>query len=129
MLVFFVFTTVMAYYFYIESGILYLFHRSRYADSALETASIWTLRFLLLGATVFGAVKEADTIWMLGDIGVGVMAWINVIALLVLCPQGIKALRDYERQLKEGRKHPSFHASEFGIDSGCWPENENPEQQ
>ena len=126
-LVFFVFTTIMAYYFYIESGILYLFHRSRYAGTALETVSIWVLRFLLLGATVFGAVKEADAIWMLGDIGVGLMAWINVIALLVLCPQGIKALRDYERQLKDG-KRPSFDASGFGIESEAWTDNQTPDQ-
>ncbi len=34
--------------------------------------------------------------WQLGDIGVGLTAWINVIALLVLCPEAIRLLRDYE---------------------------------
>ncbi len=121
-LVFFVFTTIMAYYFYVESGIVYLFHRSKTATKRAETATIWIFRILLLSATVFGALKEADTIWMLGDIGVGLMAWINVVALLFLCPKGVAALRDYERRQKAGEKDPVFHPSEFGIDSSSWEE-------
>ena len=121
-LVFFVFTTIMAYYFYAESGVVYLFHRSKHATKHGETATIWVFRFLLLGATVFGAMKEADTIWKLGDIGVGLMAWINVVALLFLCPKGVAALRDYERRQKAGEKDPVFHPSEFGIDSSSWEE-------
>ena len=46
--------------------------------------------------TVFGALKEANVIWQMGDIGVGMLAWINVIALLILCPQAIRALKEYE---------------------------------
>ena len=96
-LVFFVFTTVMAYYFYGESSIMYIFAgRSRKA----ERIAIWAFRFLLLGMVVFGAVREAGVIWQLGDVGVGITAWINVIALLLLCPQAIKALREYETFVK-----------------------------
>lgn len=36
-----------------------------------------------------------------GDVGVGITAWINVIALLLLCPHAIRALKDYEKSLKE----------------------------
>ena len=49
---------------------------------------------------VFGALREANVIWDLGDVGVGITAWINVAALLLLCPQAIKALREYEQSLK-----------------------------
>lgn len=121
-LVFFVFTTIMAYYFYVESSIVYLFHRSPHATRRWENITIWCFRILLLAATVFGALKEADLIWQLGDIGVGLMAWINVVALLLLCPKAIAALRDYERRLKAGEKNPVFHPSEFGIDSSSWEE-------
>ena len=96
-LVFFVFTTVMAYYFYGESSIMYIFSgRSRRA----EKVAIWAFRFFLLAMVVFGAVREAGVIWQLGDVGVGITAWINVIALLLLCPQAIKALREYETFVK-----------------------------
>ena len=91
-LVFFVFTTVMAYYFYGESSIMYLFQGKRRG----ERVAIWCFRVGLLIMTVFGALKEANVIWQIGDIGVGLTAWINVIALLLLCPQAIKALREFE---------------------------------
>ena len=101
-LVFFVFTTVMAYYFYGESSIMYIFAgRSRKA----ERIAIWAFRFLLLGMVVFGAVREAGVIWQLGDVGVGITAWINVIALLLLCPQAIKALREYETFVKNNPRN------------------------
>ena len=94
-LVFFVFTTVMAYYFYGESSIMYIF-AGRPERRKAERAAIWAFRFALLGMVVFGAVREAGVIWQLGDVGVGLTAWINVIALLILCPQAIRALREYE---------------------------------
>ena len=91
-LLFFVFTTIMAYYFYAESSIMYMF-RGRKGEKAM----VWVFRFALLGMLVFGAVKEAGVIWQIGDIGVGITAWINVIALLILCPQAIRALKEFEK--------------------------------
>ena len=95
-LLFFVFTTVMAYYFYGESSIMYIFQ----GKPGWEKAAIWCFRAGLLLMTIFGAVKEANVIWQLGDIGVGITAWINVIALLLLCPQAFKALRDFEKNCR-----------------------------
>lgn len=95
-LVFFVFTTIMAYYFYGESSIMYIFQ----GKPRWEKAAIWCFRAGLLAMTVLGALKEANVIWQMGDIGVGITAWINVIALLLLCPQAIKALKEFERGLK-----------------------------
>jgi len=94
-LVFFVFTTLMAYYFYGESSIMYIFQ----GKPRGEKVAIWCFRAGLLLMTVFGALKEANVIWQMGDIGVGITAWINVIALLLLCPQAIKALREFEKSV------------------------------
>ena len=97
-LVFFVFTTVMAYYFYVESSIVYLFSSSARPNKKAERICIWVYRILLLGIVVFGALKEANVVWMLGDIGVGLTAWVNVLALLVLCPQAVALLKEYEKK-------------------------------
>ena len=97
-MVFFVFTTVMAYYFYGESSIIHIFSSSR--NSVGEKAAIWTFRILLLAMVIFGATREANVVWQLGDIGVGLTAWLNVIALLLLCPEAISLLREYEKSLK-----------------------------
>ena len=94
-LVFFVFTTVMAYYFYGESSIVQIF-AGRPDRKKAEQCCIWIFRISLLGMVVFGAMREANVIWQLGDVGVGLTAWINVIVLLILCPQAVKDLREYE---------------------------------
>ena len=99
-LMFFAFTTLMAYYFYGESSIIYIFE-GRPELRRAERAAIWAFRIALLGMLVFGAVREAGVIWQLGDVGVGLTAWINVIALLILCPQAIRALREYEESLRK----------------------------
>lgn len=99
-LVFFVFTTVMAYYFYGETSIISFFEGRPCARLAEKTC-IWVFRFLILAMVVFGSLREAGVIWQLGDVGVGLTAWINVIALLILCPQAIRELREYERLLKK----------------------------
>ncbi|MBQ3978477.1 MAG: alanine:cation symporter family protein, partial [Bacteroidales bacterium] len=34
----------------------------------------------------------------LGDIGVGIMAWVNVIAIILLSPKAFSALKEYENR-------------------------------
>ena len=94
-LVFFAFTTLMAYYFYTESSIIYLCSKKKGMEKT-ERILIWIYRFILLAMVVFGSMREANVVWQMGDIGVGLTAWINVLALLFLCPQAIKALKEYE---------------------------------
>ena len=94
-MIFFTFTTIMAYYFYAESSIMYLFQGK---DARWEKWSVRLLQVLLLGAIVFGAVREADLVWMLGDIGVGLMAWGTVVAILILCPKALNALKEFEKK-------------------------------
>ena len=89
----------MAYCFYAESSIVYLFSLSgKGRKLRAEKAVTWIYRIILLAAVAFGAAKEANLVWQIGDIGVGLTTWINVIAILILCPQAIKALKDYESQ-------------------------------
>lgn len=51
-LFFFVFTTLMAYYFYSESSIMYIFSLKNRSGSGKEKAVLWIYRFLMLGAVV-----------------------------------------------------------------------------
>ena len=90
-MVFFAFSTLMAYYFYAETGLIYLFHGRKW-----EKAIIRVFQGLMLCAVIFGAVREADVVWQLGDIGVGLMAWVTVVSLLILCPQAIRELKEFE---------------------------------
>ena len=93
-MVFFAFSTIMAYYFYAETGIIYLFQGRK---SGTEKLVIRLFQAIMLCAVVFGAVKEADLVWQLGDIGVGLMAWCTIISILILCPKAINALKEFEQ--------------------------------
>jgi AGCS family alanine or glycine:cation symporter len=100
-MVFFTFSTIMAYYFYAESSIFFLF---RDRNNLGEKVSVRVLQVVLIAAIVFGAVKEADLVWKLGDIGVGLMAWVTVITILILCPKALNSLKDFEQGLKNKGK-------------------------
>ena len=77
-----------------------------------------------MGSVLFGSLKEASTIWSLGDMGVGLMAWINIIAILLLSGKTFKILKDYERQKKEGKKNPVFDPKKMGIEEATYWEQE-----
>jgi AGCS family alanine or glycine:cation symporter len=108
-LFFFAFTTIMAYYYYAETNLVYLFGKGR-----KEHVLIWVLRVLLILAVFYGSVNKASMIWSLGDIGVGAMAWINIVAILLLSMIPFRALRYYEKQKKAG-KEPEFDPEELKI--------------
>lgn len=111
---FFAFTTIMAYYYIAETNVSYLDHKNK------NKWMIWVLRILILSATFYGAIKSTALAWTLGDIGVGIMAWLNFIAIFLLRKPALKALKDYERQRKEG-KDPVFDPKALGIeDAEIW---------
>lgn len=107
-LLFFCFTTIMAYYYMAETNLAYLNRTVKrvWADYALKIA--------ILFMTFYGAVNTAGLAWALGDIGVGSMAWLNIIAILLLTKPALKVLKDYETQKKEG-KDPVFDPAKLGI--------------
>jgi len=134
-LFFFAFTTIMAYYYYAETNLVYLFNRWRrrifkkhperlaeleeadmhFGDDRGEKIVIWILRIGTISAVFLGSLVGSGLVWTLGDIGVGAMAWINIIAILLLSRKAFKALRSYERQKKEG-KDPVFDPKEIGVE-------------
>ena len=107
-LLFFAFTTILAYYFIAESNLYYL------RKKKMHPAVLWTLRILFLISVVFGAVTTGGNAWALGDIGVGLMAWLNLIAVLILQKKALITLKDYEEQKKAG-KDPVFEPEKLGI--------------
>lgn len=103
-LFFFAFSTIMAYYYIAETNIAYLFRKG----STNRHIVINLLRIFLIGSTFYGAIRTAALAWGLGDLGVGIMAWLNVIAILILGNIGIKVLKDWEEQKAMGRNIDTF---------------------
>ncbi|KZZ85592.1 alanine/glycine:cation symporter family protein [Bacillus sp. SJS] len=115
-LFFFAFTTIMAYYYIAETNLTYLFKQN----------SKWTtlvLKLVIMAATFYGAVKTAEVAWALGDAGLGIMVWLNVIAILILAKPALLTLKDYERQKKQGLD-PVFDPKALGIKNASYWETE-----
>lgn len=107
-LLFFAFTTALAYYFIAESNLYYLF------QNQMKKAWLWIIRIPFFTSILYGAITTGGTAWGLGDIGVGIMAWLNIIAILILHKQALLVLKDYENQRKLG-KDPIFNPEKIGI--------------
>ncbi len=107
-LLFFAFTTIVAYYYIAETNIAYMDRHNRHPWLGV------LLKLCIVSATIYGAVKTADVAWGLGDIGVGLMAWLNIVAIFLLRKDAFKCLRDYEAQKKAG-KEPEFDPVALGI--------------
>lgn len=111
-LFFFAFTTLLAYYYIAETNVAYLRRTFKIPGEMM------ILKVALMASVFYGAVRTANLAWGLGDIGVGLMAWLNIIAILILFLMGrpaLKALKDYEAQRKAGVKEYSFDPEALGI--------------
>ena len=107
-LFFFAFTTILAYYYIAETNISYL---TRKFESPVFN---YILKIIMMLVIMYGSVNQAKLAWEIGDIGVGLMAWFNIIAILLLQKPALAALKDYEKQKKQG-KDPLFNPEDIGV--------------
>jgi alanine or glycine:cation symporter, AGCS family len=111
-LFFFSFTTILAYYYIAETNVAYLRRTLKMPDFT------FILKIVLISAAFYGTVKTANLAWGLGDVGVGLMAWLNIIGLLIIFFMGkpaIKALKDYDIQRKSNPEEYTFDPLKLGI--------------
>ena len=81
---------------------------------------------IFIGTVAFGAINSSTLIWTMADVGVGTMAWLNLIAIMLLQKPAFIALKDYERQLKDGL-NPVFHPEQLGIANATYWEGNRAE--
>ena len=117
-LFFFAFTTLLAYYYIAETNVAYIRRTIRFPGELV------ILKLALMTSVFYGTIRSADLAWALGDVGVGIMAWLNIVGILILFLMGspaLKALKDYERQRKEGVTEYTFDPKKLGIkNAGFW---------
>ncbi|WP_194833587.1 sodium:alanine symporter family protein [Nocardia sp. XZ_19_369] len=106
-LAFFCLTTIIAYYYMAETNLRFMLGKYATIPVPLIRGTIGSnvtllLQALILVSVAVGAVSTATDAWTLGDIGVGLMAWLNIVGIIILQQPAYKALRDFERQQKAG---------------------------
>lgn len=116
-LLFFAFTTIMAYYYIAETNVAYLFRGKR------DVIPMFLLKVVLLATTYYGVVNTSKIAWNLGDIGLGIMVWLNLVAILILAKPALRTLKDYDQQKKQGLD-PVFNPDKLGIKNAeFWTED------
>ncbi len=115
-IIFFAFTTILAYFWNGDTALMY------FTDGKSKAADM-IFKVFFLGFTFFGATTTGGMAWTLGDIGVGIMAWINIVGILLMYKPAVACLRDYEQRMVEGRTNDNdFNPEAIGIlnTSGVW---------
>ncbi|AKG08030.1 sodium:alanine symporter [Moraxella bovoculi] len=113
---FFAFTTILAYYYIAEVNAVYLMRRMK---ASTQKLGIWIPKISVLLVVAYGSLNSAGYIWNVGDIGVGMTAWLNIVGILLmfafLTKPTLNALRDYEEQKKAGVTNYTFDPVKLGI--------------
>ncbi|MGN0313531.1 MAG: alanine/glycine:cation symporter family protein [Fusicatenibacter sp.] len=85
----FSFSTFIGVLFYARSNVAYLF-----GDNWVSQTFYKVLALLML---FIGCLAAYETVWDLGDVGIGLMTVFNLIALLPMSKEAFLVLRDYEK--------------------------------
>lgn len=117
-IIMFVFTSLMGYYYQAEANIRYLFKGKK--------SAVLIMRGIFIFSCFSGVLVNGQVIWTMGDTGVAMMAWLNIVAILILSQKGFAILKDYETQKKAG-KDPVFDPKKFDIEdtTGVWDKYQN----
>lgn len=119
-ILFFAFSSIIGNYYYGETNIQFI------SDKKIV---LYLYRVLVIGMVFFGSIASMGLVWGLADIFMALMAILNLIAIVLLGKIAFKALKDYNKQLKEG-KNPVFYASsipELGDEVEMWRDDESSE--
>ena len=102
------FTTLLGNCFYCDNLLTYI-HKE-------QPGKRFMAGFRLVCAIVVfvGAGMEMSMLWDISDVLMGVMALINIPVILVLSNTAMKAVKDYEKQLKNGG-NPVFRSANIGL--------------
>lgn len=114
-MILFAFTTLLGNCFYCDNLLTYI-HKKKPGKTFMAG-----FRIVCAVVVFVGAGMEMSMLWNISDVLMGVMAIINIPVILILSNTAMKALKDYERQLKIG-VNPVFKSADIGMkqELDCW---------
>jgi AGCS family alanine or glycine:cation symporter len=108
------------------SSIIYNYYLGENALSVFtETpVALLTLRVVVIAIVFLGATAPgATSVFFFSDPMMGILAVVNLLAIMMLLPTCLRILRDYRRQLAEGIDRPVLNPDDFpdlSIDRAAW---------
>lgn len=110
-ILFFAFSSIVGNYYYGQSNIEFMNSKKTWVN---------TYRLAVIGMVLFGSVAKIQIVWDLADVFMGLMALINLVAIVLLGRYAFAALQDYLQQKKAGQD-PVFNPAALGIENTeCW---------
>ncbi|MCY1039268.1 alanine/glycine:cation symporter family protein [Staphylococcus nepalensis] len=108
----FAFSSVIGNYYYGQSNMEFLWKNK---------SVLFIFRCLVVVLVFVGSVVKTETVWGTADVFMGLMAIVNLVAIIGLSNIAFAVMNDYQRQRKAGKK-PVFKPEEleinlFGIES------------
>ena len=100
----FCFSTIIGNYAYAEGNVEFIKNNK---------TVILLFRIAVLGMVVFGALGSSMLVWDMADLAMGVMAMINLFAIVMLSKYVFVLLKDYQQQLKAGKDKPVFDVKQY----------------
>ncbi|MGF1741232.1 sodium:alanine symporter family protein [Vibrio profundum] len=116
---FFAFTSIIANYSYAETNLIFLRIKNK--------KGIFVFRLVVMGMVMFGSLATVPMVWNLADVSMGLMAIVNLVAILLLSGVVVKLAKDYNKQLKAGDL-PTFDSNDYPelksqLEDGIWDNN------
>ncbi|MHA7775840.1 alanine/glycine:cation symporter family protein [Roseibium sp. M-1] len=108
------------------SSIIYNYYLGENALSSMtsSTMALQVLRVAVMGVVFLGATApNATAVFFFSDPLMGVLAVVNLLALMMLFPTAKRILEDFKQQLREGIARPVFDPDKFAdldIDRTAW---------
>ncbi len=108
------------------SSIIYNYYLGENALSFMteHPASLHVLRVVVMGIVLLGATAPgATSVFFFSDPMMGILAVVNLLALMMLFPTALRILNDFRAQLKAGVDHPILDPDKFqdlDIDRTAW---------
>lgn len=121
-MLFFAYSTILGNYYAAETGAAYIARKANKTEKNIVVLTL--LRCATLLAIILFAARTSDLAWAIADVGMGVMSWFNLLAILLLSGIAIKVYKDFEKQLKE-TGDAVFRPGKLGlknVDKDVWPD-------
>ncbi len=108
----FAFSSIIGNYYYGETNIEFI---------KSSKVLVFIYRISVVSMVILGSVAQIQLVWDLADLFMGLMALINLIAIVQIGHIAFEALKDYTRQKNNG-KEPVFHRSilKDSTNIDCW---------